>query len=431
MPPEVDREGAFQRLVDWVVAAGGRAGPLTLATHDGLRGVVLAADVARDEEILFVPTACWLREEPRATPAPAALAGVAPRSLLAWQLCDRQRRRSDAWKPFLDTLPASFADHPLACAPAALATLPLAARGTLQLAREAIRRDYDALCAALPATPRPGYARFAWAFCCATSRGFGDDPAHPALIPLADLLNHSFRPTCRIRLDADGVHFHALRDLAAGTPATWKYVDAPNIVLLCAYGFCADDHPRDRAPVHGPAITRELCERLVAEGADVLRCWTADVPAAFDDESSRRMLTAIRSTLRAPFRGADGAGQVEPDADAHARSPASRAEELAAMGELGLLCAQWTAELNDRAAPAADADAPARVIAAAGDRLASALLRIVGHFAAMAQAAAAALRCDDREEALGHLAALPDAAYAEELRAHADVLWPATSTGAR
>jgi len=422
-----DEVARFQRLTEWVRAQGGRVGPVVLASSDGLRGLAVTEDVEPGRELLFVPRRCWMQERVRSLLPAAVAERVALKSLLAWQLCQHHRRRAPKWRSYLDMLPAGLVGHPLACAPADLETLPRVLRKAVEMTQQSARQDYDALCEALPSAP-PDRDRFAWAFLCVSSRAFAESPTDAAMIPLVDLMNHAFAPTCRVRVQADGAHVLALRELPARTPTTWTYARAPNVLLFCAYGFCCADHPHDRMPVSGPAFTRRLHDHLVQAGPRALRTWTLQIPAAFDDERSRCMLTAIRSTLRMPFLLTEAGVQPAPEADEAARAPASRSEELAAMAELASLCDGWSAALDDHAAPAADAGAQVLAMSSMTARLAASMLRIIGHFAALSRAAAAALHCDRREDAFALLLSLPDAAYADELRQHADRLWPLHAT---
>jgi hypothetical protein len=427
-----DREARrFRRLVEWARARGGRVGAVTLVTDNGLRGLGLASDVSAGEEILFVPRSCWLSETSLLQGDPEQLAtdaigDVSPRSRLAWLLCDGGSPRYDDWRLYLDALPSGFESHPLGCEEALLQYLPWLAGPAIREMRAQMRWDHQALCNAHPARSHPDYERFAKACCCVASRAFADNGPHPNLIPLADLLNHSFQPTCGLFKDAEGAHIVAKQDLRAGTALTWQYADVPNVILLGVYGFCVEDHPRDRTVVCGPAITDELALRFCAasKSMESMRRWVMDVPAAFGDAKSRKMLTAMRSIRRDPFRRDDGAGPQDPGEDPQAGTPANRDEELAVLRELRCLCDKWATDLDERSAPPVDAGAPARAIADMSGLLVRSNRRIVDHFSRLCDSAIPLLSSDDVAAARAGLAAFPDADYAAELLAHADLLWP-------
>jgi len=231
-----------------------------LASKGGERGCVASRAVEQGELLLELPLACCMAPAPGMEAAlepvanDLAAAGVDPKdAALAVALAEeRSLGGSSAWWPYvrlvgepIRTFPCFFQDEDLL----ALQSPPLAE--SLAATVRAIERtaswrglERDALLSA-------------WQLM--ASRRFGCEQGR-YMLPLGDLLNHSFEPSCGWeRPEQSGKaawRLVALKRLGSGEVLNFEYCKDPNHLLLSTSGFVVPGNPFNRIMAR-PAELRE------------------------------------------------------------------------------------------------------------------------------------------------------------------------------
>ena len=223
-----------------------------------MRGVVATQPIAPGSMLIEIPRRLLIH-------APTALARMAERQmragledadevtqLAAWLLVER-RDAGSPFAPFLDTLPASFAQFPILAAPEDVALLDGSLVGAmLDHQRAEIAGEHARLVAEAAWARSISFDEYVWARMCVMSRTFKltiDGAEGRVLAPFVDMLNHERGTHTRWHYDDDGQVFRliAQRAYEAGEEVCNNYGLKPNMYLLLHYGFCVDDNEADEA----------------------------------------------------------------------------------------------------------------------------------------------------------------------------------------
>ncbi len=253
-PPDPD----FFALVEWLRDRGGFVGPLRLAQVGGQRELFAAEDIVSGQRLLSVPLrACLNDARARETRAGAAVyagwegparEGVA----LAAAFAEVRASGDPEWQPYLRTVPSRVEGRPAelsaADREACEGTLVGALLGDLgcrhQLEWSWLAKDAQVF------EGSPG----AWSEVRAlvTSRQYHLHPYEgTALVPVADLFNHTRSPDVDWTFDRDRGRFevHARRAASAGAPLRTSYGAKSNARLLVHYGFTLAENADDEVMV--------------------------------------------------------------------------------------------------------------------------------------------------------------------------------------
>lgn len=354
--PVADRARCLALLAA-VEAAGGTCAAVRVSTVPGLareRGLTLAVDVPAGAEVLVLParlliTAATARDSPEGLALTAA--GWRPSTDHAWlALAVLMAERAGAESPhaaYVAALPRDLRHLPSGFTKAqrrALRGSPLLA--TLEERERACLVEHAGLAALC------GAAEFQWARAVATSRAFAfPTPAGPvaALVPLADLMNHSDAPTVSWRFDAARSAFvcAATGPLTRGAALTDSYGAKSSARNLLNYGFVpaeAVDVAAVFLPLH--ALDPEAPPALAAARRRLL-----GPPRSFDDGYAlyARTVAGKRET-RVRL---DGLSRFELGTQDPCALPACLSAlrvAVADAGELRGACAHLEAELARRVA---------------------------------------------------------------------------------
>lgn len=220
------------RLVDTAGAGRGLVAARPLAAGEAALSIPLA-------ELVSVRAACaaepWLR-----APLDAIDEGVWTEQLRLMVVVLRERRRSAAsrWAAWLESLPPTFGDcaqweaRHCGALPAALYWVRHALLAELD---EFAERLLPELCAAHPRllpAGAPSAAEWRWARGVVATRAIAldlsgapgaDTEAEPAIVPLADMLNHSPRAQLRLAVADGSLELRALTPIAAAAPLFLDY----------------------------------------------------------------------------------------------------------------------------------------------------------------------------------------------------------------
>jgi hypothetical protein len=258
-PPTADDAAALEALL----AATGASTSLRLGSGSVGRGLFVSADCAAGATLLRVPlqhalvvttggskplVESLLRQK-RSSGLPISLEALlsnaklpaSPRlaAALLWATGRGGTAPCDAaWAAALRLLPADGFTVPNASA-------------------EAVAEAVSLAHAHAPATElaQRSEACWAWALSCVASRTFGADAwsrtgdregVLGTFVPLADLLNHAFNPSCDFRLRAEGQCFEVVsrRPLRCGEEARISYGEGlANDELASRYGFRMEGNP--------------------------------------------------------------------------------------------------------------------------------------------------------------------------------------------
>ncbi len=239
-PTAAARAAAVARLESWAAARGARFEALEVRVDAaGNASAQARRPIGRGEPIVTIPRALMLADRDVGASSPGELA--------AWLALEAARLDSP-WRPFLEVMPARFADMPVFRGGDELA--PIAGTTARLLAAEAHRETLAAY-AALPdhVRARVPLAAYAWGRAVVQSRGFNApftiDPSI-AFIPIVDLMDHA-RGETTWRYDVAGARYvvTASRDFAAGEAVHLDYGAYGNARLLVDYGFALPDNPDD------------------------------------------------------------------------------------------------------------------------------------------------------------------------------------------
>mmetsp|Transcript_110250 Transcript_110250/g.295895 ORF Transcript_110250/g.295895 Transcript_110250/m.295895 type:complete len:226 (+) Transcript_110250:1-678(+) len=98
------------------------------------------------------------------------------------------------------------------------------------------------------------------------------------MLPIGDLLNHSFEPTCQWQPPAAGGEqawrCTALRALEVGEPINWCYSKDPNHLILSTQGFIMPENPFNRVMAK-PADLRRSLDSVAVPALSEFAQWRA------------------------------------------------------------------------------------------------------------------------------------------------------------
>lgn len=392
---EVER---VRRFTDWLPELGATTGSVVLNVTPNGRQLRARKSIRKGELVMHIPRAAMiLVEDARASEIGRLIlergVKLTTYGALAAYLLDL-RRRGAAWRPFIDVLPTSFAEHPFNFSEADLDYL----QGSwilpdLVRRRARLDKEYHKLRECLPREYAFSREDYVWASCCAWTRVYtvslaGHD-TH-ALIPMGDMLDHEAHPNVRWIKEAKlGFILTAARDIDAGEPLTLHYWSASNARMFATFGFCLEHNPNDVALIRLPAMPPwhpcfELARALGAEhGAH--RAFT--VPAEHAHRAVHDMFAYLRLAALSEAQRATQA----------TTGPFGAANEEEALASLALACRQRLREfpttLAQDEALLRDPELPLRLHFAVRVRHGEKV--VLGYFLALAEAGLAGGRSEE------------------------------------
>lgn len=273
-------------LVQWVRDRGGSVSDALSVVEDDPcalkdvreRGTVAARSVPEGEAVLELPPAlCFVAMpeleaslQPAAEELAAARMDIRDAALTVAYAEERALGEGSAWWPYItavgepeETFPAFWDEGDLD----ALQSPPLAE--SLRATGAALRRLSELRGLDIRAVTS------AWQL--VSSRRFGYDEGH-MMLPIGDLLNHSFDPTCAWEppsATSPAWRCVATRALEAGEPINWCYAKDPNHLMLSTQGFIMPENPFNRVMAK-PADLRRCLEAVFAPALSEFSQWRSE-----------------------------------------------------------------------------------------------------------------------------------------------------------
>jgi hypothetical protein len=348
-------DSRVMRLQLWLDENGASIRSLKVAEVDGLRGVFASGPVVEGELIIHVPRKLILTADvAKASWSGQVIAAMGGRPsdygyMAAFLL--ETRRESGFWKPYVDTLPISMEHMPALFSDEERQYL----RGSyiersLKSQREWLDWDCRQYNEAMPRSLQVSREEFAWARCAVLSRVYGatlDGHRTVAMVPLADMFNHSPRPNAGWTSDmTQGFVVTARRPIGANDVVHESYGIRCNATLYIVYGFVLDHNDSSRAEVLLPQLPQDhpLHERVKNLGLVVDELRGFELPTRYDNDKLQPLFTRLRlgaldSAADAPAASAKPEGAPD-NAAIEVIPPLSRANEARALDALMEACRQ-------------------------------------------------------------------------------------------
>jgi len=253
--------GLHGELVRWIVANGGRIGPLQIrAVADGQRGIFALEAIPSDTILAEIPPQCTLTlESARRYPIVRSIVeGWPDRRLgqvgLAVFLLEQSRAPSPWWSAFLESLPRRwdhvsiyFRDEEMRLLEGSVIPFDVARRKTR------CREEFARVLSIAPELAGISLDDYLRARVTVTSRVFckrQDGAALDAMTPMADMLNHATSYDAAWGFDERGVFLlSSVRPIGKEAEIFCSYGRKSNTSLLMNYGFTLPDNPNDEATV--------------------------------------------------------------------------------------------------------------------------------------------------------------------------------------
>lgn len=245
------------------------------------------------------------------------------------------------WKPYLDVLPADFAEHRFYFSDAEAAWL----EGSYLMPDMRLRRawaEYEFFHIRPLMSGDITLEEYLWARAAIMTRVhkvmIAGKPSQ-VLAPLADMPNHAVDANMCWRRDASlGFCYIATRDIEAGEPLTISYGTRDNGHWFYTYGFCLDNNPYNHAEIDLPELPAghpfaEQANHIGSSKRGGRRIFEAR--ASYNSAGTQGMFSYLRLYVMSdaldvmPVKNVHGHTQVPP---------ASIENEQAVLRELALAC---------------------------------------------------------------------------------------------
>jgi protein-histidine N-methyltransferase len=239
----------MQRFLRWLEENGAHFPALNIETVNGIRGVCVKEQIPADRLILHIPRCLLLTTAVVFDSTIGKLLKQGADALEHWAYLAvfllHTKRHGGFWKHYVDILPTTFSNHPFVLPESYLNYL----KGSCWLpairqARAQIIDEYQKVVACLPEEDAFTLEEFAWGAMIKITRSFEvniDGEMTNALVPLADMLNHSPVPNINWRKESTLGFVMATKDkIDAGMAAYDSYGKQLKETMFMGYGFCVD-----------------------------------------------------------------------------------------------------------------------------------------------------------------------------------------------
>lgn len=212
------------------------------------------------------------------------------------------KRQGGFWSPYIDVLPKSIPEHPYFLTESELKYLSGSrALRVIRRRRKRLDYEYNQLLSCLPKEKRFTREEYAWGRCIYLTRThtviISGMKTH-ALVPLADMLNHSSSPNVLWGYESSrGFLFSANNSIEVGDPLTIRYWGECNGLTLARFGFCLEHNPDNVAEIQLPSLQPghpcfEYARNLGVKMNDGTRVFR--VPRDYEAPASRALFSYLR-----------------------------------------------------------------------------------------------------------------------------------------
>jgi histone-lysine N-methyltransferase SETD3 len=245
----------FTSMVHWLREGGALFPKLYLQYYsEDYRGVHCLTKVPADDVVLYVPFKYIMTSEvAKASDIGKKIvsSGVDLRSkhsFLASYLLQEKAKKASFWDPYINILPAKYANMPIFFDEDLLKWL----KGSFCLGKiadriDSLRREYDNIRRAVPEFAEYSHEQFIWARLVVITRIFGlviQGNKTDGLVPYADMLNHKRPRETKWTFDDDryGFLITSLKTIQRGEQIFDSYGRKCNSRFFVNYGFALDEN---------------------------------------------------------------------------------------------------------------------------------------------------------------------------------------------
>lgn len=336
------RKKQMQRLLLWLEEQGATFPSVKIEISDDGREARAGAPIKAGALIMHIPQSLMITSQRAKESEIGRLIAsntchITDNGYMAAYLLDF-KRDGGFWQPYLDALPQDFPDHIYFYDESELDYL----KGCYMLPRIRRRRarldfEYYQMRSCLPEEKAFTREEYAWARCAVLSRVHAvttSGKSGSALIPLADMLNHSADANVNWQPESPmGFIYTAARNIEAGEPLTISYGNECNGIWFSTYGFCLESNPNNLAEIQLPSLPPDhpCFEHAKQLGTERKEMRVFEVPADYGHRDTRALFSYLR------VYGLTDSSEVKLDKGGHV-APVSPENEQAVLSELALAC---------------------------------------------------------------------------------------------
>ncbi len=304
----------MQRLLFWLEEQGASFPSVKVEVGQGGREIHASRPIKSGSLVMHIPEFLFITTEA----AKESEIG----QMIASSNCDiedsgymaahliKMKRQGSFWSPYIDVLPKSFAEHPYFLTDSELEYL----KGSYVLSlirrrRKQLDYEYNQLLSCLPKEKVFTREEYLWGCCIYLTRTHAVKIAGVkthALVPLADMPNHSISPNVLWGYESSrGFLYSAADSIEIDEPLTIKYWRECNGITWARFGFCLESNPYNVAEVQLPPILRghpcfKYAKNLGVErnGMRVFR-----VPRDYDSSASHALFSYLRLSALTDLSG--------------------------------------------------------------------------------------------------------------------------------
>lgn len=337
----------FEQFMTWLEHNGGTIPSLRIRVDSNGRDAYASSPIKSGSLVLHVPRSLLITPKTVEDSEIGRIVRDAGLDLsvyghLAAFILD-EKRRGGFWAPFIDILPGSFPMSPYLFSDAELDELAGSyVLRPIRRRRDRLHHEYQQLAATLPQDMNFSISDYIWAMCCVESRAFDvrfdGQPKISALVPLADMPNHSMVPNVLWGSESSrGFHMVAAEDIVAGTLLTDRYWRECNGLNFVTYGFCLPNNQYNTAEIYLPLLpAKHPCSQLgdtLGVGRNGKRVFR--IRKSLKSDGTKDLFAYLRLSCLADSAGlaTNSAGQVTIP-----KGPVNSASEYEACRLLALAC---------------------------------------------------------------------------------------------
>jgi histone-lysine N-methyltransferase SETD3 len=327
----------MRNLIAWLEDQGATFPSVQIEVGQGWREARASAPIKAGSLVMHIPKHLFIttedaKESEIGRLIAASNCDISDAGYMAAHLAD-MKRQSSFWDSYFDVLPKSFPDHPDFLSESDLEYL----NGSYVLRiirrrRNRLAYEYEQLRSCLPKEKFFSREAYAWGRCIYFTRTFTvkiSGVRTNALIPLADMLDHSASPNVLWGSESSrGFFFSAVKNVEINEPLTISYWRKCSGYTLAYFGFCLEGCPDNVAEIALPPMRPdhprfEDAKKLGVE-RNGMRAFR--VPRDFDAIASKALFSYLRLSALTHLSDIGQVGVVNDT------------NELAAMTALGVAC---------------------------------------------------------------------------------------------